>query len=174
MVPFGAWFSVTVILIALTFTCSLSLFLMQTFGDPPPGTHATGRRNATSERSPPSTYKVRPVVPVHHLGAGEHGQHAGRQRLQVGGPGHAGGHGGGGRPGDTALPPRGAHTSLPEPGERGEPGDPRTVRDPSTTAPRPQTHATRRKCVMPRASGAAAAWRREEARPSLGGVLCCG
>lgn len=41
-----------------------------------------------------STYEVRPVVPVHHLGSCEHGQHAGSQRLQVSGPGHAGGHGG--------------------------------------------------------------------------------
>lgn len=37
--------------------------------------------------------QVRPVVPVHHLGAREHGQEAGGEHLQVGGPGHARGHG---------------------------------------------------------------------------------
>lgn len=38
--------------------------------------------------------QVRPVVPVHHLGPGAHGQETGGEHFQVGGPGHAPGHGG--------------------------------------------------------------------------------
>lgn len=64
-----------------------------------------------------STYEVRPVVPVHHLGSCEHGQHAGSQRLQVSGPGHAGGHGGLPSPvkwrAGNASPFRTAYTQLP-------------------------------------------------------------
>lgn len=43
---------------------------------------------------PRSTHQVRPVVPVHHLGPGAHGQEAGGEHFHVGGPGHAPGHGG--------------------------------------------------------------------------------
>lgn len=44
-------------------------------------------------RGPSCTHQVRPVVPMHHLGPGAHGQEAGREHFQVGGPGHARGHG---------------------------------------------------------------------------------
>lgn len=64
-----------------------------------------------------STYEVRPVVPVHHLGSCEHGQHAGSQRLQVSGPGHTRGHGGLPSPikwrAGNASPFRAAHAQLP-------------------------------------------------------------
>ena len=44
--------------------------------------------------APYSTHQVRPIVPMHHLGPGAHGQEAGGKHFQVGGPGYAPGHGG--------------------------------------------------------------------------------